>query len=89
MNTNTETAILGTLETLEIVKENSLRASNEAFEVLANLKDGEISLPQAQEMSNAIGKVNAANGNVLKADLLALAIDKQTSAALKQLGNQQ
>lgn len=72
-------------ESIAQVKENSLRASNEAFEVLAAIKDGAITLNEAQEMSNALGKVNAANGNILKADLLALAIDKQTTAAMRGL----
>lgn len=71
--------------TLETVKENSLRASNEAFEVLAALKDGSVNLNEASEMSNAIGKVNQANANAIKADLLALAIDKQSQQCLKRI----
>jgi len=68
---------LNTDDALSTVKENSMRAANEAFDVLAALKDGAISLNEASEMSNAIGKINGANANVIKCELLTLAIDKQ------------
>tara|TARA_R110000803_G_scaffold175898_1_gene238466 strand:- start:516 stop:755 length:240 start_codon:yes stop_codon:yes gene_type:complete len=67
-----------TSDALETVKENSLRASNEAFEILAALKDGDIKLSEASEMSNAIGKINAANSNVIKSELIMFARNKDS-----------
>lgn len=64
-------------DTLNKVKTNSMKASDEAFKVLEALKSREISIKEASEMSNALGKVNAANGNALKADILSLELDKQ------------
>lgn len=75
----------GDFESIEIVKANSIRASEEGFAVLKALKDGKLSLSEASEYSNALGKINAANSNVLKADLLALTIDKQTTDRMKRL----
>ena len=66
--------------TLELVKVKAERAMNEAFGVLEGLKEKTISVAEATEMSNAIGKANGAMGNILKSDLLALAIAKQASA---------
>lgn len=71
------TTELKTDSALSIVKENTMRAANEAFDVLASLRGGAISLNEASEMSNAIGKVNGANANTIKCELLSLAIDKQ------------
>ena len=73
-----------TSDALETVKENSLRASNEAFEILAALKDGDIKLSEASEMSNAIGKINAANSNVIKSELIMFARNKD-SEQIKQI----
>lgn len=64
---------------MEMVKVKSERAMNEAFAVLDGIKDSTISLAEATEMSNAIGKANAAIGNIIKADLLCLAFDKQST----------
>jgi hypothetical protein len=72
---------------IEMVKVKAERAMNEAFEVLEGLKEGTISIAQATEMSNAIGKANGAMGNILKADLLALAIDKQAAAHVARLSD--
>lgn len=66
--------------TIELVKVKAERAMNEAFEVLEGLKEKTISIAEATEMSNAIGKANGAMGNILKSDLLALAIAKQAAA---------
>lgn len=74
---------------LEMVKVKSERAMNEAFAVLDGIKEGKISLADATEMSNAIGKANAAMSNILKADLICLAFEKQTmNYAAKRLANQ-
>ena len=64
---------------MEMVKVKSERAMNEAFAVLDGLKDSTITLAEATEMSNAIGKANAAIGNIIKADLLCLAFEKQAT----------
>lgn len=77
----------GDFDSIEIVKANSIRASKEGFAVLDALKKGDLSLSEASEYSNALGKINAANGNVLKADLLMLTIDKQTTERMKRLEN--
>ncbi len=63
---------------MEMVKVKSERAMNEAFAVLDGIKEGKISLAEATEMSNALGKVNAAIGNIIKADIVCLAFEKQT-----------
>lgn len=76
-------------ESIEIVKQNSIRASQEGFAVLDALKSGVLSLNEASEYSNALGKINAANSNVLKADLLAITIDKQTTDRMKALNKSQ
>ena len=71
---------------MEVVKLKSERAMNEAFAVLDGIKDSTISLAEATEMSNAIGKANAAIGNIIKADLLCLAFEKQaTNHAARRL----
>lgn len=62
---------------MEMVKLKSERAMNEAFAVLDGIKENTISLAEATEMSNALGKANAAIGNIIKADLLYLAFEKQ------------
>ena len=64
---------------MEMVKVKSERAMNEAFAVLDGIKDSSISLAEATEMSNALGKANAAIGNIIKADLLCLAFEKQST----------
>lgn len=69
---------------MEMVKVKSERAMNEAFAVLDGIKEGKISLPEATEMSNAIGKANAAIGNIIKADLLCLAYEKQATTHAKE-----
>ena len=75
--------------TMEMVKVKSERAMNEAFTVLEGIKDGTIALSHATEMSNAIGKANAAIGNIIKADLLCLAFEKQAmNYAQKQLNDE-
>lgn len=63
---------------IEPVKTSSERAMVEAFAVLDGIKSGDISLAQATEMSNAIGKANSAIGNIIKADLLCLAFEKRS-----------
>jgi len=73
MNEESDTAAM------EMVKVKSERAMNEAFAVLDGLKDSTITLAEATEMSNAIGKANAAIGNIIKADLLCLAFEKQAT----------
>lgn len=70
---------------IDEVKRNSIRASKEAFAILDGLKSGDLSLSEAAEYSNSLGKVNAANGNLLKADLLILAIDKQDADRAKRI----
>ena len=67
----------------DLVIENSARASNEAFEVLAAIKDGDITLAEASEMSNAIGKINGANGNIIKAALLKMTKERQVEQGRK------
>lgn len=64
---------------MEMVKVKSERAMNEAFAVLDGIKEGKTSLAEATEMSNAIGKANAAIGNIIKADLMCLAFEKQAT----------
>jgi hypothetical protein len=64
-------------EAMEMVKIKSERAMAEAFAVLDGIKENTISLPEAMEMSNALGKVNAAIGNIIKADLVCLAYEKK------------
>lgn len=74
---------------MEMVKVKSELAMNEAFAVLDGIKDGSVSLSHATEMSNAIGKANAAIGNIIKADLMCLAIEKQSiNYAAKRLNEQ-
>ena len=73
------------IDSIEIVKQNSIRASVEGFAILDALKCGDMSLSEAQEYSNALGKINAANGNLLKADILGLAIIKQESDRAKRI----
>jgi hypothetical protein len=82
---NQDIKTTGDFESIEIVKANSIRASQEGFAVLDALKDGSLSLSEASEYSNALGKINAANSNVLKADLLTITIDKQTTERMKRL----
>lgn len=80
MNEESDTAAM------EAVKQKSERAMNEAFAILDGIKDGSVSLAEATEMSNAIGKANAAIGNIIKADLLCLAFEKQaTNHAARRL----
>lgn len=69
---------------MEMVKVKSERAMNEAFAVLDGIKDGTVSLADATEMSNAIGKANAAIGNIIKADMLCLAFEKQATNHAKE-----
>lgn len=69
------------------VKKNSIRASKEGFAILDQLKTGDLSLSEASEFSNALGKINAANGNILKADLLMLTIDKQNSDRTRRIAD--
>jgi hypothetical protein len=69
---------------MEIIKVKSERAMNEAFAVLDGIKEGKISLSEATEMSNALGKVNAAIGNIIKADLVCLAFEKQATNYAKE-----
>lgn len=85
---NNEMKITGDFESVETVKVNSIRASQEGFAVLDALKSGQLSLSEASEYSNALGKINAANSNVLKADLLAITIDKQTTERMKRIEEQ-
>ena len=85
---NNEMKITGDFESVETVKLNSIRASQEGFAVLDALKSGQLSLSEASEYSNALGKINAANSNVLKADLLAITIDKQTTERMKRIEEQ-
>jgi hypothetical protein len=73
------------IDTIDLVKSNSIRASKEGFSILDALKSGDLSLTEASEYSNAIGKINAANGNILKADLITLAIDKADGDRVKRL----
>ena len=68
---------------MEMVKLKSERCVNEALAVLDGLKEGNISLADATEMSNAIGKANAALGNIIKADFLCLAIDKRATSFME------
>ena len=72
------------LEAMEMVKIKSERAMNEAFNILDGLKEGQLSLADATEMSNAVGKANAAIGNVIKAELLCLAMTKQSTDYARQ-----
>ena len=85
---NNEMKITGDFESVETVKVNSIRASQEGFAVLDALKSGQLSLSEASEYSNALGKINAANSNVLKADLLAITIDNQTTERMKRIEEQ-
>ena len=62
---------------LDTVKVNAEKSMREAFSVLAGIKSGKLPLAKATEMSNALGKANAAMGNMLKAELLCLALDRQ------------
>jgi len=78
MNEESDTAAM------EMVKLKSERAMNEAFAVLDGIKDSTISLAEATEMSNALGKANAAIGNIIKADLLCLAFEKQAMNHAKE-----
>lgn len=71
LNEETDTAAM------EMVKLKSERAMNEAFAILDGLKENTITLAEATEMSNALGKANAAIGNIIKADLMCLAFEKQ------------
>jgi len=64
-------------EVMEMVKLNSARAMTEAFAVLDGIKENTISLPESMEMSNALGKANAAIGNIIKAELVSLACEKR------------
>lgn len=78
MNEESDTAAM------EMVKVKSERAMNEAFAVLDGIKESKISLAEATEMSNAIGKANAAIGNIIKADLMCLAFEKQATNHAKE-----
>jgi hypothetical protein len=77
INEDSETAAM------DMVKLKSERCVNEALAVLDGLKEGTIPIADATEMSNAIGKANAALGNIIKADFLCLAIDKRASNFLE------
>ena len=71
--------------TMQMVKVKSERAMNEAFAVLDMIKEETISLAMASEASNAIGKANAAIGNIIKAELLSFAMIKNSSKNLIDL----
>tara|TARA_R110000764_G_C10883279_1_gene369355 strand:+ start:547 stop:798 length:252 start_codon:yes stop_codon:yes gene_type:complete len=73
------------METIAIAQNNSMRSANEAFEVLTSIKEGAITLPEASEMTNALGKVNGATANLIKANLLALTINNQSQQVLKRI----
>jgi hypothetical protein len=67
MNSETDT------ETQAIIRAKSLTAIDRAELVFEGIRSGKISLPEAQELSNALGKANGAIGNLLKLDMLKLA----------------
>lgn len=74
---NKKTTMNNEKEAMEMVKIKAERVMNEAFAVLDGIKENTISLAEATEMSNALGKANAAIGNIIKADMMCLAFDKQ------------
>lgn len=62
--------------TLDLVIENSLQLASNARSVYNGLDDGSVSISEAVEKSNAIGKENAALGNVIKSMLVKHAMMK-------------
>jgi len=73
-------------DTMKLVEQCSVRGMSESFAVLDGIKDNSISLAKASEMSNAIGKATGAAGNLIKMNLLKLALARQAEAAqVKQL----
>lgn len=70
MNTNTA------IDTMDTIRNASKRVMNEALNVMDGIKKGEISLNQATEMSNAMGKANAAIGNILKIEVMCMTYEK-------------
>ncbi len=60
-------------ETQAIIRAKSIKGIDRAELVFEGIRDGSITLPEAQELSNALGKANGAIGNLLKLDLLKLA----------------
>jgi len=63
-------------EYLASVKESALANSKAAREVFNALRAGEISVADATELSNAIGKSNGGHSNVLKAVMTEMVLDK-------------
>ena len=74
-----QTNELDSFDTMTAMKLKSERVMTEAFAVLDGLKENSITLPMATEMSNALGKANAAIGNIIKATVVELACEKQAT----------
>ena len=63
-------------EVLAEVRASALRTSKAAREVFDALRDGEISVADATELSNALGKANGADSNAIKAIMTGMILDK-------------
>lgn len=63
-------------EYLDHVKASGMQNSKSARQVFEGLMAGTISVADATELSNALGKANGADGNIIKAVLVGVMLDK-------------
>jgi hypothetical protein len=69
-----------TRDVLAAVKRNAIATSIAAREVFEALRSGTISVADATELSNALGKANGADGNAVKAVMTEMVLDKMELA---------
>jgi hypothetical protein len=69
----------------EFILLGSKKSAEEAFLILAQLKDGDLKVKDAVERNNALGKANAAMGLLLKSDMLQLTILREQEEHANQL----
>lgn len=72
-------------ETYEEIDETFKDAVKESKKVLEGIESGEMKLNEAQERSNAIGKMSGANTGRLKTRMVMLTELKNTTERLKEL----
>ena len=71
------------LRNKEFIDSHARTATSEALAVLKALQDGKLSLAEASERTNAIGKANGAISQLIKSDGLELILDRQSGRDLE------
>jgi len=67
-------------DTDETIRAASLRSIERSEKVFEDIRSGALSLQEAQELNNALGKTNGAVGNLIKLEVLQIARVNSASA---------